>query len=143
MPRLDIFQPKQRKKPTYHRDHLVRHIRTPGPANKQRPLLESGFLRIERKTSDFVKRFPEYPHWHPECEVRGVGKSGQVRQQKLPDSEVGLVLLQDSVGFGLACDMCVFDLAHRTYVGTKGGVQAGRDGGVVNDDEIVDKVRAA
>lgn len=143
MTRLNIPQPEQGEEPPDHRDHLVRHICAPGPANKQRPLLESSFLRVERKLGDFIQRFPEYPHWHPECEVFRAGKSSQVCKQELPDPEVGLVLLQDGIGFGLASDMRIFDLAHSVRVSAEGRVQDGRDGGVVNDNEVVDEIRAA
>lgn len=143
MTRLDIPQPKQGEEPPDHRDHLIRHIRAPCPANKQRPLLEPGFLRIERKLGDLIQRFPEYPHWHSECEVCRIGKSSQVCEQELPNPKVGLVLLQDGIGFGLASDTRIFDLAHRAHVSAEGRVQGGRDGGVVNDNEVVDEIRAA
>lgn len=116
MPCLDILQPKQWEELSDHWDHLIWHIRAPGPANKQRPLLEPGFLRIERKVGNPVQRSPEYPQWHSGCDVRGVGKPGQICKQELPDTEVGLVLFQDGVGFGLTRDVCIFDLAHRTHI---------------------------
>lgn len=137
MPTIDIHKFEPRKEPTDDRQHLITHIATLRPANKQRPLIKPTLLWIRKwKIRHVVQRAGQDVNRNAKPERLSRLVAHEVRQQELADGQIGGVRLQDGIRVLHAHGLCGLDFAHALCVLWKVAAEGCIDGSVVDGDDV-------
>ncbi len=155
MPAITVEQLEFRKEPPDQWKRVVRNIVTLRPADHQRRTFVSRFIGVfEGEIRHRRQRFGQSVQGDSEPQLRLLGMPvlasvtllvvdsacglfHEVGQEELSDRDVGFVLCEDLVRFGLFCEgrAVLFDLVHRLDVGVEIRFQGSVDGRVVHGDQ--------